>query len=415
MNNSDDNIKDLFRSRLSDLEVQPSPETWNRIENHLRRKRTIVTLRYSVAASVLLLIAASILLIRTNQSVLLTSDGLATDTLKPALTQITTVETQPDTIQPDKATKNEVQVSSFAYLVPVQDSIETFTTPNNENETDLAVIPGEKPFAGQLATATAKTVDMPPDTVVAHIEIPQITLNDNFIPNNYFPLSPQEDPQQWIIALAYATNPQLPETEFEQSFGPLRALADLENNFSDFIDNTTSPENIATREHYIPVSFAFTLTRNITPRLNIESGIIFTRLRSVNSTYPLSGGHNAYESTFYYLGFPAGVRFNIVKTGRLSLYMLQSIILEKGVLAQYDTYRFMSGNLIDSESRSGGIDGIQLSTLTAAGLGFRIINPVSVYIQSGFQVFLLNHTQPYTIRNERMIWPSVHTGLRFHL
>ncbi|HSW67387.1 MAG TPA: hypothetical protein VLH16_02280, partial [Bacteroidales bacterium] len=223
------------------------------------------------------------------------------------------------------------------------------------------------------------------------------------------------EPQRWTIALGYGTNPQLPETAFESSFAPSRAAADLENNFTDFLDNTTSAENIATREHHIPVSFALTFTRRITQRFNFEGGLSITRLRSVNSTFPISGQHNAYESTLYYLGFPAGVRFDVVKTGRLSFYILQSIVVEKGVLAQHDTYRFTGNILTGNENRSGSVDGIQLSSLTGAGAAVRIINPISVYIQSGFQVFLLNHTQPYTIRNERAIWPSVHTGLRFHL
>ncbi len=410
MSNESDNIRNLFQSRFRDLEITPPAETWGKVNMRLRRNKKVVFWRYSVAATVLLLITASLFFLRPILPVQKSAEKQAVEELKPAVVQVT-----PDPVQPSYAEGNVQQTPSIISVSAVEDQAITTTTPQLENFTSTTELTIEKPYTEQLAVETARSADYPADSVAKPHYIPQFDNNENLRINGYLPDLPLLEPQRWTIALGYGTNPQLPETAFESSFTPSRAAADLENNFTDFLDNTTSAENIATREHHIPVSFALTLTRRITQRINFEGGLSITRLRSVNSTFPISGQHNAYESTLYYLGFPAGVRFDVVKTGRLSFYILQSIVVEKGVLAQHDTYRFTGNILTGNENRSGSVDGIQLSSLTGAGAAVRIINPISVYIQSGFQVFLLNHTQPYTIRNERAIWPSVHTGLRFHL
>ena len=66
MNNKE--IDDLFKSRLDEYSHAPSPLAWERLERNIKREKTPWTLYFSVAASIVLLMVVSVLLVNNQDS-----------------------------------------------------------------------------------------------------------------------------------------------------------------------------------------------------------------------------------------------------------------------------------------------------------------------------------------------------------
>src|ERR1700755_697527 len=70
MNMQDKEFDDLFRSRLDDLEVEPSAQVWAGIDATLdgKKRRSIIPM-LSIAASIVVLIVAAILFIPKSETI----------------------------------------------------------------------------------------------------------------------------------------------------------------------------------------------------------------------------------------------------------------------------------------------------------------------------------------------------------
>jgi len=106
----------------------------------------------------------------------------------------------------------------------------------------------------------------------------------------------------------------------------------------------------------------------------------------------------------------------IIINGRvLRFYLSQSLNIEKGLSANYSADRFEKDRFLKTEHSQVEIRGIQLSSNSSAGFEVAFQKNLAVFGQAGAQVFLLNKTQPFNLRSEHMIWPSIQTGIRWRI
>ncbi|NTW26358.1 MAG: outer membrane beta-barrel protein, partial [Lentimicrobium sp.] len=169
------------------------------------------------------------------------------------------------------------------------------------------------------------------------------------------------------------------------------------------VENTT---------HNAPLTLGLLISRQIGKKWNLETGLVYTKLGYQIETSEINQTYHEYRSEIYYLGIPLGVRFGIIDRKRFGIYAAQSLIIEKGIAGRTYNDTYNQGLLTGSENNSVSIRGIQLSSLTGIGADLRIAPKISLYGQTGLQLFFMNASQPYNIRSARVAWPSFQLGLR---
>jgi hypothetical protein len=167
--------------------------------------------------------------------------------------------------------------------------------------------------------------------------------------------------------------------------------------------------------HSQPITFGVLVYRSFSENWGIESGLLYTRLKSSSRTNLQNDEYTLYSSELNYIGLPVSIRLNMVQGRRFGMYLSQGAVIEKAIRVRYTTKMFISEDLNSTEQGVYMAEGVQVSSLTALGFEFRLTKLLSIYAQPGLQVYFLNQTQPYNIRSSSAIWPSLQTGLKFQL
>jgi hypothetical protein len=184
---------------------------------------------------------------------------------------------------------------------------------------------------------------------------------------------------------------------------------------SEVAEETAYFEDIESTTHAAPLVFGLSISRNISKRWNLETGLVYSRLGTVIRASEINAAYREYKSVLNYLGVPVGIRFEILKRKSLGIYAMQSVVFEKGVSSSRTTNIYKKNTLSSTETVSFPVRGIQVSSITGMGAEVDVVKQLGFYGQAGAQVFFLNASQPYNIRSAQMVWPSLQLGLRFHL
>ena len=173
MNMHDKDMDALFRSKLADLEVEPSPIVWANINNQLgtQNKRKSYVPLLKIAASVAILVTAGMIFL-TNKDVIKPTNPLAINS-GVKTPKIVTPETQP--VKQADPIKEEPQITTaqptqrIAQVVVVRHTVTS--TPTGATNTTQPTVESVKP---------ATIVDTPPNSLMVstnktNVVVPDIT------------------------------------------------------------------------------------------------------------------------------------------------------------------------------------------------------------------------------------------------
>jgi hypothetical protein len=431
MQDNKDKIKDIAGKGLSSFEADPPAGLWPSIAAEIRRRKRVVFFLYlSVSATILLLAGVSALLTlndvpknslqpnqvaRQNQTVPAAENPASKDSTPFAKTEISpksssqvkalatesfksaaksrqfSAETSIARKQVDlKMAKDKfyekVSEVAIAENIEINDSIHQAITPTNPPET-LAETPVESDITGP---ADVITVETPP------------------IPKAIYKGS-------WDLALGFGANSSVSISDNNAALAKGNSNY-LQDDFSaEVAEETAYFEDVESTTHNAPLVFGLSISRNISKRWNLETGLVYSRLGTVIRASEINAAYNEYKSVLNYLGVPVGVRFEILKYNSLGIYAMQSVVFEKGVSSSRTTNIFKENALVSTETVSFQVRGIQVSSITGMGAEVDVVKQLGFYGQAGAQVFFLNASQPYNIRSAQLVWPSFQLGLRFHL
>jgi hypothetical protein len=280
----------------------------------------------------------------------------------------------------------KVSEVAIAENIEINDSIHQAITPTNPPET-LAETPVESDITGP---ADVITVETPP------------------IPKAIYKGS-------WDLALGFGANSSVSILDNNAALAKGNSNY-LQDDFSaEVAEETAYFEDVESTTHNAPLVFGLSISRNISKRWNLETGLVYSRLGTVIRASEINAAYNEYKSVLNYLGVPVGVRFEILKYKSLGIYAMQSVVFEKGVSSSRTTNIFKENALVSTETVSFQVRGIQVSSITGMGAEVDVVKQLGFYGQAGAQVFFLNASQPYNIRSAQLVWPSFQLGLRFHL
>lgn len=144
-------------------------------------------------------------------------------------------------------------------------------------------------------------------------------------------------------------------------------------------------------EHHLPVRFGLKLNYELSPRLNLQSGISYTYL---HSKLKMSLHENTiYNQTLHYLGVPLGLSWKLWTNNRFQLYLSGGMTLEKC--------------LNDKPW--------QWSVNAAAGMEYILTREIGVYLEPSLGYYFDDDSSLEHYYKEHPWAPSFEFGLRLHV
>ena len=158
-----------------------------------------------------------------------------------------------------------------------------------------------------------------------------------------------------------------------------------------------------TLDEFPPMSIGLMLTRNINKRFGIESGLIYSHLRT---THTFKGIDTQYSNItdLHYLGIPLNAVVQIWNNPKWDFYASAGMMAEKGL-------RQNTRNA-DETKNSDGIDGLQWSLRASLGVNYQFYRRWGIFAEPALTYYFDNN-QPTSAYTEYKTVFGVTGGIRY--
>lgn len=168
-------------------------------------------------------------------------------------------------------------------------------------------------------------------------------------------------------------------------------------------------------EHKRPITLRILLSRQLSKRLSLETGLSYTRLNSTITT----GSTEAYiqeEQRLHYLGIPLSLGLVWYSKAHLSLYSSAGLMLELPISAKNDISHVSRADMdVTTFRKSASLDvPCQWSTSLGVGLQYDFAPHIGVYLEPSLQYFFHDGSDIKTYRTEHPLQVTLPLGIRFH-
>lgn len=422
--NENDQIKDFLRSKLDNYEVPVADNIWQRIDDTLSHSARMRVIRrrwiLSGAAAVLAIVIGSTYLLKSpsnNPSILMTDKKAMTENI-PAASTNAEQNTQNKSISIDK---KDVQ--------PLIASTEMKKT--NKNHT-------KKPFLRsqhfkneeniKLETYRINSIEKGTEEKFLTMDSEDKTDNDEIFyeieqiaAQNYLTLA--ESKEEKPLTLALNTKGGLTSTNRTMNSPVTLRSAEVAHNFakSNFILasqelSDDASDNVSQMTHSQPVSVGLTISKPLTEKLSLESGLVYTYLYS-----KAKNTSNIYRKKetqqLHYLGIPLNFNYNLVSFGNADLYFSLGGMIEKDVYGKYNYVDNRILNELNSESEVKVSERIrqpnpQLSINVGVGISYPVWNNLYLYGKIGGGYYFDADNKWSTIYSDEKIILDLNIGVR---
>ena len=184
--------------------------------------------------------------------------------------------------------------------------------------------------------------------------------------------------------------------------------------------NSTPAEIILANEeypdaiHYPPVSVGVSLKKELSRKVAIESGIVYSYITSTLSRESFS--KSKADLQLHYIGVPLNLhtRLYTSRNSQWGMYLSTGGMVEKGLLLRLVQKTFFNDidNTVRTVTSSEKIKGLQWSVNISPGLDYQIYKNYSVYLEPKLSYYFDND-QPESARTKHQIVIGINAGLRF--
>ena len=221
--------------------------------------------------------------------------------------------------------------------------------------------------------------------------------SNSFIPTNYS-FSNWID-YSWSLNNAFPTDEVTAET---------RSLMDIAAQNS----MINHGEMVAQYTHQLPFNIQLTLSRQLTSRLSIETGLGYTQMRSTIMT----GSTMAYiqeQQRLRYLGIPLRFGWQWYSKAHLSLYTSAGGMLELPIRSTLNVKHV--ANDITTFGKETRLDvPCQWSMSLGLGIQYDLTPHLGIYMEPSLQYFFDDGSDLKSYRTEHLLTITLPLGLRFH-
>ena len=186
---------------------------------------------------------------------------------------------------------------------------------------------------------------------------------------------------------------------------PVLRSSEVDENF---LDNR-SFESYPDVSYSLPISFGFTVRKDLSRHIAVESGLMYTYL---STTFKRGGDFpSEVKSSLHYLGIPLNLVVYVWKNQRWNVYLSGGFMMEKGLQAVYSGYIAGNGTTI-SKSKKEDIHGMQWSVNASVGAAYRFYGDWSLYFEPRFSHYF-DCDQPASIRTDKPLGFGLSAGIRY--
>jgi len=178
-------------------------------------------------------------------------------------------------------------------------------------------------------------------------------------------------------------------------------------------------------EHKRPISFGVTVSKQISSRLSLETGLVYTRLSSKirsNSMFNLSESQN-----FNYLGVPLALNYNFYELGKTRFYISLGGMVQKDISGKYvSNMNFSISDINDPEiahsifysepyyiNQSISQSNPQFSVYSTLGVSYPLYKKLYLYGAVGGAYYFDAGNRYRTIYSDKKTQLNLNLGIKF--
>ena len=160
-----------------------------------------------------------------------------------------------------------------------------------------------------------------------------------------------------------------------------------------------------TKHHYHPMSFGLSVGYNLTPRLTLTTGMVYTYASS-DFTSSAAGDDIIETQRLHYIGVPLNLKYNVWGNNAIHTYATAGCQADFNVSAKMQT-----GDITTDADK----DRTQWSVGGAVGVQYNIIPRMGIYAEPGMRYYIDNKSSVETIFKEKKLNFNLQLGVRVEL
>ena len=426
-NNTHDAFSELFRQKLENHTLPVDDGAWDAIQKAVavRKRKRLIPLWWLSAAAVL---ALSFLIFSLSDNEL-TKQMAENKTIEKTVEKVVS-EKQKTEIAPENAIENKVaekQTAQNEMQNSVRSNQSKRNTKSSNQHTDRIQINTNNQLAGKSEKFDSEIIvaddvqqkiieEDAPKTLLAENKEEKEDLNKEEKKNAFEIIQNEpgwEDPlktentNEWVVLASLGSgrsssgSPQFLNASNSDLYTGLLRAPGVKS-----AATILAPADFSSRKFHAPLSFGLRAGKQLSEKVSIESGLVYTYLLT-----DLESPNYTARLNLHYLGIPLNTKLNVWTNRQWSVYASGGAILEKGLQSVYVQTQKI-GNQTITTSASTDIDGFQWSVNAAVGVAYNFAGAFDFYFEPGFAYFFDND-QPLSIRSDRQFAPGVEAGIRF--
>lgn len=166
-------------------------------------------------------------------------------------------------------------------------------------------------------------------------------------------------------------------------------------------------------QHHVPFRFGLTLQYNITERIAIESGLVYSRIGS-----DISISQDKYQSTgtrrMHYVGIPLNVKFSAWSWKLINVYLSAGVTGEKCISNRFEAKSISEALPLDNFAQQAEKP-FQWSANAAAGIQINPTPNIGIFAEPGVSYYFNDGTTIPTIYKDHPCTFNLNLGIRFTL
>lgn len=160
-----------------------------------------------------------------------------------------------------------------------------------------------------------------------------------------------------------------------------------------------------TKHHYHPMSFGLSVGYNLTPRLTLTTGMVYTYASS-DFTSSAAGDDIVETQRLHYIGIPLNLKYKVWGNNAIHTYATAGCQADFNVSAKMQT-----GDITTDADK----DRTQWSVGGAVGVQYNIIPRMGIYAEPGMRYYIDNKSSVETIFKEKKLNFNLQLGVRVEL
>ncbi|BEG98261.1 outer membrane beta-barrel protein [Bacteroides sedimenti] len=161
--------------------------------------------------------------------------------------------------------------------------------------------------------------------------------------------------------------------------------------------------------HKTPLTLGLSVSKKLINNLTLESGLNYT---VTHSDITDNNASTVTNQTIKYVGIPLKLNWTLINKRKFDLYLSGGALMEECVSAK-DRIKYYTGSrLTETEEKSLALNGMQFSFTSSIGFQYNASESLAVYAEPGIAYSLSDHTSAYTLRNNRPVNLYVSCGVK---